>query len=148
MSKKTQFMADLTGMIDEAKGNAEDVVKLASLNLFTKIVKKTPVDTGHLAYNWNLTLNSPERSERDGVDPSKSKTLDIGSKNIANFKLGVQQVWMTNNVEYAYDIEYGKSKIKAPQGMVRVSLREWDSVYKGAAMTVNKGTGSKQNRYK
>ncbi len=148
MSKRTQFMGDLSGMIDEAKGNAEEVVKLASLQLFTKIVNKTPVDTGHLAYNWHLTLNMPERSERDGVDPSKSKTLDIGSKNIANYRLGVKQVWITNNVEYAYDIEYGKSKVKAPQGMIRVSLREWDSVYKGAAMTVNKGTGSKQNRYK
>jgi hypothetical protein len=141
-------MADLRGMIEESKGNAEDVVKLAALNLFTKIVNKTPVDTGHLVYNWNLDLNTPDKTERDGVDPNRSKALSTGSKHIENFKLGIKQIWITNNVQYAYDIEYGKSKIKAPQGMVRVSIREWDSIYKGAGMTVNKGTGSKQNRYR
>lgn len=148
MSKRTEFLVDLRKSIEESTGNAEDVVKLASANLFTKIVNKTPVDTGHLAYNWNMELNSPNLSVKDGVDPQKTKTIDSGSKNIDRFTLDVKQIWITNNVEYAYDIEYGKSKVKAPQGMVRVSLREWDQVFKGAAMTVNAGTGSKQNRYR
>lgn len=148
MSKRTTFLADLRNSIKESTGNAEDVVKLASLNLFKKIVNKTPVDTGHLAYNWNIELNSPNLSKKEGVDPQKSSTINLGQQNIDKFQLGVKQIWITNNVEYAYDIEYGKSKIKAPQGMVRVSLREWDQVFKGAAMTVNAGTGSRQNRYK
>lgn len=148
MSKRTQFLADLTNTIKDATGNAEDVVKLASANLFTKIVNKTPVDTGHLAYNWNMQLNSPDLSKKDGVDPQKTGTIQTGAKNVESFKLGVKQIWITNNVEYAYDIEYGKSKVKAPEGMVRVSLREWDQVFKGAAMIVNAGTGSKQNRYR
>ena len=148
MSKRTQFLADLRDSINDAKGNAEDVVKLASLNLFKKVVNKTPVDTGHLAYNWNLQLNSPNLTVRSGTDPEKGKTIAEGGKHIESFKLGIKQIWITNNVEYAYDIEYGKSRVKAPQGMVRVSLQEWDSVYKGAAMTVNQGAGSKQNRYR
>lgn len=148
MSKRTSFLADLRASIEESKGNSEEVVKLASLNLFKKIVYKTPVDTGHLAYNWNMELNSPNLTVKSGTDPQKTSTLNIGKTNIDKFKLGVKQIWITNNVEYAYDIEYGKSKVKAPQGMVRVSLREWDQVFKGAAMTVNAGAGSKQNRYK
>jgi hypothetical protein len=148
MSKRTSFLADLTSSIEGAKANSEDVVKLASLNLFTKIVNKTPVDTGHLAYNWNMELNKPNLTVKDGTDPSKSSTISLGQNNINKFKLGIKQIWITNNVEYAYDIEYGKSKVKAPQGMVRVSLREWDQVFKGAAMTVNAGAGSKQNRYR
>jgi len=148
MSKRTQFLADLRSSINEAKGNADEVVKLASLNLFTKIVNKTPVDTGHLAYNWNMELSSPNLTIKDGTDPQKSSTINTGKNNIDKFTTGIKQIWITNNVQYAYDIEYGKSKVKAPQGMVRVSLREWDQVFKGAAMTVNAGTGSKQNRYK
>ena len=141
-------MADLRESIKEANNNAEDVVKLATLQLFTKIVNKTPVDTGHLAYNWNMELNSPNLTVKQGTDPQKSATISTGQNNINKFKLGIKQIWITTNVEYAYDIEYGKSKVKAPQGMVRVSLREWDQIYKGAAMTVNAGSGSKQNRYK
>ena len=48
MSKRTSFTVDLRKMIEEATGNAEEVVKLASLNLYKKIVYKPPVDTGHL----------------------------------------------------------------------------------------------------
>lgn len=148
MSKRTQFLADLRSSITEAKGGAEDVIKLASINLFTKIVNKTPVDTGHLSYNWNMDLNNPDLSVKSGVDPQKGKTISEGGKHIESFKLGIKQIWITNNVEYAYDIEYGKSRVKAPQGMVRVSLQEWDMVYKGASMTVNQGAGSKANRYR
>ena len=144
MSKRTSFTVDLKKMIEEATGNAEEVVKLASLNLYKKIVYKTPVDTGHLQKNWNMSLRYADTTVTDMGNVTD--TIKSAEKIISSFKLK-DGIWIANNVPYAYDIEYGKSKVKAPQGMVRVSLQEFDTIFKGSAMTVNKGAGSKQNRY-
>lgn len=146
MARRTQFSIDMAKEIQEAQDKAEDTVKFAVLGLFRAIVLKTPVDTGHLAYNWQVSVDSPENSERAGVDPDKQKTLSDGQQNLGKWTLNNKMLWISNNVEYAEDIEYGKSKLKAPQGMVRVSLREFDSIFRGAAMKVN--TGGKGNRYR
>lgn len=148
MARRTQFSVDLEKEISQAEDKAEDTVKFAVLGLFRAIVLKTPVDTGHLAYNWQVSIDSPENSERPGVDPEKDKTISEGQSNIGKWKLNNKMLWIANNVEYVEDIEYGKSKVKAPQGMVRVSLREFDSIFNGAALKVNKGTSSKGNRYR
>lgn len=146
MARRTQFSIDLEKEIKDAQDKAEDTVKFAVLGLFRAIVLKTPVDTGHLAYNWQVSVDSPETGIKQGVDPDKQNTLQQGQADIGKWTLKNKMLWIANNVEYAEDIEYGKSKLKAPQGMVRVSLREFDSVFKGAAMKVN--TGGKGNRYR
>lgn len=144
MSKATSFLVDLRASINEALGGAEEVVKDATLTLVTKIVLKTPVDTGRLQKNWNTKLNTADLTLHDvGAQDSPSRAMS----ELKNFDLKVKQIWITNNLPYAYDIEYGKSKVKAPQGMMRVSLQEFDQIFKGSAMKVNKGAGSKQNRY-
>lgn len=148
MSRKTQFNVDMAKAIEGVGGDIEDTIKLAVLGLFTAILYKTPVDTGRLAYNWQASVDSPKQSERSGVDPDKTATLEEIKTNVGKWTLKNKSLWIANNVEYAEDIEYGKSRVKAPQGMVRVSLREFDSIFKGAAMTVNKGTGSRGNRYR
>lgn len=146
MARRTQFSVDLDKEIQQAQDKAEDTVKFAVLGLFRAIVLKTPVDTGHLAYNWQVSVDNPETSERAGVDPDKQTTLAEGQTNVGKWTLNNKMLWIANNVEYAEDIEYGKSKLKAPQGMVRVSLREFDSIFRGAAMKVN--TGGRGNRYR
>lgn len=148
MVRKTQFSVDMDKAINGIEGDIEDTVKLATLGLFRAIVLKTPVDTGHLAYNWQASVSSPNTNEKMGVDPDKEKTLADGKAEIGKWKLENKSLWIANNVTYAEDIEYGKSKLKAPQGMVRVSLREFDSIFRGAAMTVNKGSANRGNRYR
>lgn len=148
MSRKTQFNVDMSKAIEAVEGDIEDTIKLAVLGLFRAIVLKTPVDTGHLAYNWQASVDSPKQSERSGVDPQKEATIEEGKADIGKWTLKNKSLWIANNVDYVEEIEYGKSRVKAPQGMVRVSLREFDSIFKGAAMSVNKGSGNRGNRYR
>ena len=144
MSKRTSFLVDLRASINEAVGNAENVVKDASQMLLSKIVEKTPVDTGRLQKNWNLGVDHLDLTVHPvgATDP-----LSRAVKELNKFNLKTKQVWISNNLDYAYDIEYGKSRVKAPQGMMRISLQEFDTIFKGSSMKVNKGAGSKQNRY-
>ena len=148
MARKTQFSVDMSKAIKNAEDDIETIVKLATLGLFRAIVLKTPVDTGHLAYNWQASVNNVENSVREGVDPDKQRTIEDGEGKINKWTTKDKIIWISNNVHYVEDIEYGKSKVKAPQGMVRVSLREFDSIFRGAALTANRGSGNKGNRYR
>ena len=145
MSKRTTFLVDLRVSIDEALENATLTVKDATTVLVTKIVNKTPVDTSRLQKNWNVQLNGLDKAVY-GVEIGDP--ISRAKKVIDQFTLRDKAIGISNNLPYAYDIEYGKSKVKAPQGMLRVSLQEFDTIFKGSAMKVNKGAGSKLNRYK
>lgn len=153
MARKTQFSVDFSKAIDREIFKAEETVRLTVIGLFTKIVFKTPRDTGYLAYNWQVSSNNPITNVK-GVRPEEKNAFpdnvalakDIESE-LKNYNMSnLKSFWLANNVEYAEDIEYGRSG-QAPEGMVRVTLREFDDIFKGAFMKVNKGTGSKGNRY-
>jgi hypothetical protein len=134
MARRTQFSVDLSKAIKDVEGDIEVMIRKITLGLFNSIVLKTPVDTGHLAYNWQAGVDTPKVNELPGTDPDKTKVLSDGKANIDKWKLKNTSIWITNNVAYAEKIEYYGSPVKAPQGMVRVSLREFDSIFKGAAL--------------
>lgn len=141
---KMSFITDLKKDINSSLGYTEEVVKLSALKLFYAIVGKTPVDTGHLAYNWQLSIDKPKEQEIKGVDKDKHITIRKAESSIGKYSIKkTKQIWITNCVEYAYDIEYkGKSRLKAPAGMVRVSLREWNFIMKNSTTEINRGTGA------
>jgi hypothetical protein len=142
----SQFVIDMSKAIQEAKGDAEETVRKAILGLVKKIVDKTPVDTSQLVKSWNVALDQTDTTLHT---PQSEDPLSRAIKVMDGFNLKTKQVVISNNQPYAYNIEFkGKSKLKAPQGMLRLSIIEFDQIFKGSAMTVNKGAGSKQNRYR
>lgn len=96
---------------------AEKVVFLACSKLSREIQKETPVDTGRLVGNWIPSLDAPilQTVERFSADTE-------GVDRLARQATG-RVYYLVNNLPYARDIEYkGRSPIKAPAGMVRVSI--------------------------
>ena len=88
------------------------------------VILKTPVDKGRLVANWIPSFGTPS-----GVS-----TLDTASKSEKVDEVQVDALnsagkvfFLTNNLAYAHAIEYGHSKVKAPAGMVRVSILEVNS---------------------
>lgn len=142
----SQFVADMSKAIKEAKDNAEQVVHDSILGLLSGIVSKTPVDTSQLVKSWNVALDKTDLTLHT---PQSEDPISRAVKVMQGFNMKTKEVVISNNQPYAYDIEFkGKSKVKAPQGMLRLSIIEFDQIFKGSAMTVNKGAGSKQNRYR
>lgn len=134
MARRTQFTVDMSKAIKGVESNIEAVIQTAVMGLFKAIVLKTPVDTGHLAYNWQANVDKPKTDELAGTDPQKGTTINSGNNEISKWSIKNKSIWITNNVEYAEKIEYYGSPVKAPQGMVRVSLREFDAIFKGAVL--------------
>lgn len=98
----------------------ETVARRATLEVFSSVVKKSPVDTGRFKANWNVSASNPDYSVTSSVAQSRGEqqarealVLPVG---------GV--VYLSNGLPYARRLEYGWSK-QAPSGMVRTSVIEF-----------------------
>lgn len=124
---------DLRWLTDEAMERGEEICRRAILTLFGAVVRDTPVDTGLLRGNWQATTQEPASGTRhEGEDPPIPPP-DIETP-LADLRLG-QDAWLVNNLDYADDIEYGRSK-KAPDGMLRRNVVRWQSIVRSAARSV------------
>ena len=65
-----RFIRQLEPAIDQSR-------KRLARNLFIRLVDGTPVDTGHLKFNWQVNFSGPT-AERPGVDPAGARTKAEG----------------------------------------------------------------------
>lgn len=89
------------------------------LGLSSRIIVGTPVDTGRLRHNWQASFKIPKDGELPGTD---SMTPMSGAKTATMAMSVGDDFFLTNNLPYAYDIEYEGKSQQAPGGMVRVNV--------------------------
>lgn len=119
----TTFALDLSKQIEKAKEQAELVAKKTMIDLFNRVIQKSPVDTGRFRANWNCSIGSPDLSTSQAIDPSGSVASSRATATVVSYTLNEQSVFLTNNLPYAERLENGWSK-QAPNGMVRLSVME------------------------
>lgn len=110
-----------------------DFQKWVALELFKRILKKTPVDKNFLRGSWTITVNSQDRipankssgaSNGAAMTPAEQATFINGVNAMSDLKIG-QVIWINNAMPYVLRIEFdGHSKEKAPRGMVQISINE------------------------
>lgn len=84
---------------------------------------------GQLKGNWQTSINTPNTSKIDRIDASGAFPKEELRSNLGK---GDVTVFITNNQDYAEKIEYGYSS-QAPQGMVRVTVAEFEGIVNQAA---------------
>lgn len=145
MSKEIlEFEKAFEMAIKKAEKETKDVIKKSAEELFTRITNDTPVgdiDTGRdfqgrdyrpggLKGNWQVSLGSPQTSELNRKDPSGSAVKAEIKSAMATYDFNAD-IYFSNNASYAYEIEYlGKSKDKAPRGMMRLNVMLFDQIVK------------------
>jgi hypothetical protein len=103
---------------------AELVSQKIAFEAFKRIVYRTPVDTGRLRANWGVQIGSPYTGYNEAAtDTGGGATVARASAAVQGWNAR-QPIFLCNNVVYAIPIEYGHSRIKSPQGMVRVTIAE------------------------
>lgn len=125
---KAQWSIPLERIIERTKADVDTAVRKVTLDLFRKVVLRSPVDTGRFRANWNVSFGAPNLSISDSTaqargvaEASKALTMPVG---------GV--TWLSNGLPYAEPLEFGHSRIQAPGGMIRVSVAEFASIVAGA----------------
>lgn len=140
----------IEGLAKKMKLDLEDTIKWAAFDLFSRIVARSPVDTGRFRANWNLSYNEIDRSTTSSTEKQAGAVYTSVLARLKSMPAG-GTYYFTNSLPYAQVLEFGlypnppkRSTGKtvggfsrqAPHGMVRVSIAEFsDAVSKAAAKT-------------
>lgn len=106
---------------DKTEQQLNRIIKKSVFDLTSAIIQDTPVDSGRLRANWLVSFNTPIDAELKLEDKEGSATIAKAKALIGESKVPLVY-WINNNLQYANHIEYGGSKLKAPQGMVRINI--------------------------
>jgi hypothetical protein len=115
----------MDAIVKRVNGRIDTVIRKSTIELFSGVVKMTPVDTGRARGNWQCTIGSPATSEIDRIDPKGS---GVNKEIISTVKTGTV-VYLSNNVPYIRRLEYEGHSKQAPQGMVRISLQRFGGLF-------------------
>ena len=102
------FADDLRAFARGSEERANDVVRGAVMTLVTKIVMRSPVDTGRFRGNWQVTVGAPPLYSVDRLDKNGSPTISIAQAAIPEHPAG-QVFYIANNVYYGVYLEQGWS---------------------------------------
>lgn len=93
----------------------DKAVRTIAFKAFNMIIKKTPVDTGCARGNWNVSVDSIDRSVDEEATAPKPMDVKKGD--------GLKPIYITNSLDYIQDLEDGTSQ-QAPDGMVALTVNE------------------------
>lgn len=141
------FIAELTKFANKANGNVDAVVRKVVLDVGTSVVLKSPVGDGdywksppppgyvggRFRGNWQYTFNAKLSAEEANViDPSGSMSIGRISKGLGEQETVVGVHYISNNLPYAKRLEDGWSYRQAPQGMVMLTVVEFQTFFRRA----------------
>lgn len=121
MANLRQFQIGLQDFAEETEEVFIELQKAVTLQLYRKIVERTPVDTGIAQSNWNITRSSPDFMTQDtpsSVQQNFNKTGDLDG-----LKFG-ETTHIANGLPYIVPLEEGHSTQAPPGVMVALSVEE------------------------
>ena len=131
----TAFALDLARFAAKAEGNAEKVVRKVGIDMFSRTVERTPVDTGRARANWNCSIGSANFATSEQTDKGGSVTQAKIRNTLHDWKQG--DIYLMNSLPYIRRLEYDGWSGQAPQGMVRITVTEFQTFVDAATRTVN-----------
>lgn len=132
----TIFSAAIDKWVEKAGDNLDIVVRKVSLDMFRKVIVKSPVDTGRFKGNWQVAIGSIPAGTVEIDDKSGTATIAKVTAETLQMKAG-DVITLANNLPYARRLEYGHSK-QAPAGMVRTTVQEFGATVNGVVAEVPK----------
>jgi len=113
------FTAEIAKFGANATERIQTVRRGVTIKLFSSVIRDTPVLTGRLRANWQLTEGAPATGTVDNTAPNKNG-LSVPEAETINKTTGDTSLYLSNNLPYAGRVEFeGLSHTKAPEGMVR-----------------------------
>lgn len=97
-------------------------VRRIAIELFSRVILKTPVDTGRARANWQIAIGSIPDGVLELDDKSGTATISKGSAVVAGVQ-GGDVIYIVSNLPYINRLEDGWSQ-QAPAGMVGLTIQE------------------------
>ena len=101
-------------------------VQKIALEMFSRIILRSPVDTGRFRGNWQVAIGAMPSGTLDLNDKSGQATISKVSAVALGVKAG-DRISLVNNLPYSEVLENGSST-QAPAGMVGLTVQEFDRI--------------------
>lgn len=125
------FALDLSAFAAKAKGNLGLVAGRTTLEIFRRVIMRSPVDTGRFRGNWMPSEGEASNFlDPNTMDKSGGAAVAKCAALIPTDRGGVFR--LANNLPYAKKLEEGYSK-QAPVGMVTLTVIEIGGIVNEAA---------------
>lgn len=117
------FASDIKKATEKYKKGYNDVVNISLFKLSRSVVFMTPVDEGRAQGNWFASIDSFNSSMiSDKTSPQLSQI-----ENITDDVAG-STFYLINNLPYIGRLEFDGHSTQAPNGMVRVSIENFQQM--------------------
>lgn len=91
------FAVDIARFAEKTNSSIDEASRAIKINLFSRVISDTRVDTGRLRGNWQTSTGRPETGTTERLDPNGQL-----SKEEAEQTVTADQVdYFTNNLPYA-----------------------------------------------
>ncbi|MAM60861.1 HK97 gp10 family phage protein [uncultured Maritimibacter sp.] len=102
------------------------LVQKVALEMFSKVIMRSPVDTGRFRGNWQVGIGNVPAGTLDLNDGSGTATVNRATAEAMGVKAG-DTISLVNNLPYGPRLEDGWSG-QAPAGMVGLTVQEFQAV--------------------
>jgi hypothetical protein len=120
------FALDISSFAKKFGIAADTAARKLVLDIQRDVMLATPVDTGLLRSSWFVGIGG-EPGDTPATPDQGAAAKAQAVSTLAGFRWG-DTVYLTNNQVYAYPIEFlGHSKVKAPAGMLRVTVARYQA---------------------
>lgn len=131
------FSLQIEKWTEETQKRVTLAVRRIALDVFERIILKSPVDTGRFRGNWQVQIGSIPTGTLEIDDKSGQVTLAKAQAEVLGVKAG-DTIYLINNLPYARRLEYGWSN-QAPEGMVRTTVAEYQPIVDKVVREINNG---------
>lgn len=120
------FRLEIDRELAAAAEDLKTIVAVLALDGLTRIVQRTPVDTGRARGNWTVSIGSEDFAQYQIEDRNGGATIQKGAAIIQTFDEvpGFPSIFIQNNLPYIERLEDGYSKQSPPNAMVALTLTE------------------------
>jgi hypothetical protein len=141
------FEDDLRKFERKTTRKLTQVGRKVALELFKRVIYKTPVDSGRARANWQVTIGAQASGTVEIDDKSGGATMSKATAASAGFKAG-DTIYLTNNLPYIRKLEeggypdgpktVGGFSRQAPAGMVALTVQEFAQVVNQISVEISR----------
>lgn len=118
----------------KVKEQEEQFLQEVFIEMASRIVERTPVQSGRARGNWNASTNKEDVSTSTFTDPSGQSTI-ASIKNVAYRSDSKDDLYLANGLPYIGVLERGSST-QAPRGMVAITVEEVNQIARDVARRI------------
>jgi hypothetical protein len=120
------FAEDIQAFAAKTERKMDLAVQKIAFELFSRVILKTPVDSGRARGNWQVAIGSVPDGVLEIEDKTGSATISAAAATASGLRAG-DVIYLVNNLPYIQRLEDGYSG-QAPAGMVGLTVQEFQQI--------------------